>query len=481
MDRPIPIIPDVPLLDPGLGFAEYAEALADAIRGGEPPQFTIGVYGAWGSGKSSLLNAIGHQLNTAKGVVTVFFDAWRYERSEFIVVPLLHAVYRETEKLQDKRVSIAIRKALHSVIYSLNFKVGVVDLDASKLLDSIDTSALMPLDDAFARPFDELRSVPNYLAGKRIVVLIDDLDRCSPDKVVAVLELVNIIMDVPGFIFVLALDYDVLVDAVQHRYPHVSGHDFIEKMVQVPFRVPRLDLQRETFLADLVPDWDLRSVDVPQGFGDYAVDVAELGLEANPRRIKRFVNSFLVLRRIVDRRNISVSSELLAAFIGLQLRWPDQYHDFAVAVLSGDEKPASILRSGVEDTGLQAYAERFFSTSIPPEMLRQLLYLAETVATAEYVAAEVERPMSEVRESNRAEILQELQNHGFLQSTRNERVFQQVGVANLRFVMGKTVLRQEGKNRQGRWSMTESWMLTREQTKAVMAIASADARASRGS
>jgi RecA/RadA recombinase len=51
MGSPIQIVADVPSSSPRLGFETYAEALADAIRGGIPPQFTIGVYGPWGSGK----------------------------------------------------------------------------------------------------------------------------------------------------------------------------------------------------------------------------------------------------------------------------------------------------------------------------------------------------------------------------------------------------------------------------------------------
>jgi predicted KAP-like P-loop ATPase len=259
MGDSIPIVADIPQADPRLG---YAEALSDAIRGGTPPQFTIGIYGPWGSGKSSLLNAIHRELTQGEDVLPVFFDAWRYERSEYIVVPLLHAIYSETLKPEDKRVAHYFKQALTSLIYSLNFKLGIVELD----LDSKDAVSLVPLDDAFARPFEDLRKVPQALGNRRIVVLIDDLDRCSPENVVAVLESINLVMDIPGFIFVLALDYDVLVRAVSYKYPHVSGHILIEKMVQVPFRVPRLDLDPDTFARELIPDWFGRQARLPRSF-----------------------------------------------------------------------------------------------------------------------------------------------------------------------------------------------------------------------
>jgi KAP family P-loop domain len=59
--------------------------LAGAIRGGTPAQFTIGIYGAWGSGKSSLLNAVARRLSEEKDVIPVLFDPWRYETTPHIV------------------------------------------------------------------------------------------------------------------------------------------------------------------------------------------------------------------------------------------------------------------------------------------------------------------------------------------------------------------------------------------------------------
>jgi predicted KAP-like P-loop ATPase len=123
------------------------------------------------------------------------------------------------------------------------------------------------LDDIFSRPFSELRKIPEALQGERIAVLIDDLDRCSAGHVVELLEAINLIMDVHGFIFVLALDYDVIVSAVQERYPYASGHAFIQKIVQLPFRVPPLEVNTQDF-PDLIPDWGKWISRMPQSLKD---------------------------------------------------------------------------------------------------------------------------------------------------------------------------------------------------------------------
>jgi hypothetical protein len=266
------------------------------------------------------------------------------------------------------------------VIYSLEFNLGVVKFDLTGLKDAEQSKDFATLDDAFSKPFDEMRRLPDVLNGRRIVVLIDDLDRCSPENVVALLESINLLMDVPGFIFVLALDYEVLIRAIAARYPHASGHVFIEKMVQVPFRVPKLNLERESFLRELVPEWNRMEPHFPGNFANYAHEIASTALDSNPRQIKRLLNSFLVLRRIIDRLSFDVDYALLTALIGLQLRWPQHYHEFAQAVFDGRERPADLLRAARDEDELVRYANRFFGDAASTGKLRRLLLLTMTIA-----------------------------------------------------------------------------------------------------
>jgi predicted KAP-like P-loop ATPase len=293
----IPVIGDIPTDEPGLRFEEYAKAIAGAVKSGNPPQFTIGLYGPWGSGKTSLLKAIERILGQESDVIAVFFDAWRYEKSEHIIVPLLYSIYSSVEKHQDKKVSDLLKRALQSTVYGLSFQIGIagqgLKLSGQDFADKWESEDLLPaLDEAFDRPFNELRELPNVLREGRIVVLIDDLDRCSPEKVVSVLESINLVMDVPGFIFVLALDYDVLVRAINEKYKHVSGDEFVQKIIQLPFRVPSLPLESTESLAELIPSWGTWAKTLPAGLPDHLRNISERGLDSNPRQIKRLINSF---------------------------------------------------------------------------------------------------------------------------------------------------------------------------------------------
>src|SRR5208283_2756492 len=84
------IILDSPATNPALGFDNAATALKDIIERSRP-QFAIGIFGTWGSGKTTLMHAIEKKLDPAK-TIPVQFSAWRYEREPHLIVPLLDTI-----------------------------------------------------------------------------------------------------------------------------------------------------------------------------------------------------------------------------------------------------------------------------------------------------------------------------------------------------------------------------------------------------
>ncbi|MEU4190714.1 P-loop NTPase fold protein [Kribbella sp. NPDC026611] len=466
----LPIVADTPSERPGMGFGAYGEAIAAAIRGGRPAQFTVGIYGSWGSGKSSLLNAVRVELAKDPGVLAVPFDAWRYERADHIVVPMLNAIYNASPELNDRKLTEKVRSALASVVRSVTISLGPVKFDPGAAFVSVgdDERYADALNSAYVRPYQDLHALTGALGDRRIVVLVDDLDRCSPDKVVSLLEAINLVLDVPGFVFVLALDYDVLVRAVTAKYPHASGHVFIEKMVQVPFRVPRLDIRPEVFLDELVPGWRPPDDD----FSAIAYDVATLGLAVNPRQVKRFINSFLLLLRIAGVRAITASPRLIAGLVGLQLRWPAEYQDVANAVYAEDNDPLAVLQS-TDQPELGRYATAFFKPAPRGEELRAVMHLTETVAQPEafngfYPAETVSA--QELRDVATAEIRAALVSKGFTESARAAGIYVHRDLPYHRVRIAKTVVRFEVKDTTGRWVLGVSIWLSKALPEAIELI-----------
>jgi len=86
---PLKILLDTPSAAPSLGHGGYAAALATIVETSDP-RFAVGIFGGWGTGKTTLMQAIERQLGDSS--IPVWFNAWRYEKEEHLIVPLLDTV-----------------------------------------------------------------------------------------------------------------------------------------------------------------------------------------------------------------------------------------------------------------------------------------------------------------------------------------------------------------------------------------------------
>ncbi len=112
-NRSARILLDLPVEDGVLGFKTYRDALNSAIRSSEP-HFTIGIFGGWGMGKTTLMKMMRRQLDD-EGEMTVWFDPWQYEKEEHLIVPLLQTIELELKErdLAKERNTIKCPDEIH--------------------------------------------------------------------------------------------------------------------------------------------------------------------------------------------------------------------------------------------------------------------------------------------------------------------------------------------------------------------------------
>jgi KAP family P-loop domain/TIR domain len=328
----------------GLGFSGYAEVLAGAALDTRGP-FTIGVFGEWGTGKTSLMRLVEHELSSHENVVTVWFNAWRYEQEEHPVVPLVGSIVRELEQEQRRRSSRvgksskALIKALKALAYGVSVtpsvKVpGLGGVEASLAFkDVADKYEELTKDTLLERSLyygafaemDAVRLDPDI----RIVVLIDDLDRCFPDRGVKLLESIKLALAQPGFIFILAVAREVIEGYLQHRYAtefgiaDFDGKRYLDKIVQLPFQIPTSSEKMPEFCSALLEGQDQ---DVQQALGAVLPQAAE-AFGGNPRSVVRFLNNVLVdaavSKHFTSAAQPSVPIEHFAVSRLLHTGWPD--------------------------------------------------------------------------------------------------------------------------------------------------------------
>lgn len=305
-------------------FDQFAITLARLIADPETrTPLTIGISGKWGSGKTTLLRRVkvlldrrdgkgrpffANEGETAKDFricKTVWFDAWKYNDEDELLVALVRVILNTMgrgslgeqlwSEILDKTAPRYDVLATFLNMFKVKFGGLEIGLDLNKYKTDTEFYKHTAFFDHFNSAFEEL--LARWVHGKgdftkidetkgALVIFIDDLDRCLPEKVVQVLEAVKLFLDKDGCVFVLGADTDIVQEAVVKHYDDagVKGEnvgDYTEKLIQLRFALPP------------IPEDDMNAYVKGQVEDKALVEhwkIITYGAEANPRKVKTFLN-----------------------------------------------------------------------------------------------------------------------------------------------------------------------------------------------
>jgi hypothetical protein len=333
-DSSITLLTDDLEIEPVLDSVSYSETIANVIRG-TYPRFSIGIYGEWGTGKTTIMKLVEKDLR-GSNIITIWFNAWRYEREEqFAAIALMKTIafgLASHEHYKDLAETIyrGARKVGEAVVEKLLVDaIGESGIEKIKeipkkteLLAKIEKDTIYF--DGLKKIEEQMKQVQSKHIGSRIVVFIDDLDRCSPKKALEVFESVKVFLDIEGFIFVIGLSHETIAKLISADYEKsgIRGEDYIRKIIQVPI---------------IVPEWNISDIDhlinrlAPKLGKRYEKILLEnkklisLALRPNPRELKCFINNFIVANEIFS--SASVKERDLLAVQALKTTWNSFYRD----------------------------------------------------------------------------------------------------------------------------------------------------------
>ena len=227
-------------------FDPLAKAIADSILKMEVPNGTvIAVNGPWGSGKSSLINLVRWYLS-GKGdhLRVVNFKCWWFRGEEALTLAFFQELYSALNPSLTRRTKKVLSKLGQYISVAgvtLN-AAGIVGAD--KIASSI--GQFIAQDETVEKLHGELsKALKN--GSRRYLVVIDDIDRLSPDEAILIFRLVKSVGELPNVIYLLAYDRQLAEKIVTERYPSEGPH-YLEKIVQASFELPepsRLSLEKE--------------------------------------------------------------------------------------------------------------------------------------------------------------------------------------------------------------------------------------------
>ena len=475
-----------------LGFQVHADLIRSIVTDPKMLPATIGVFGDWGSGKTSVMKMLEESFNPNnydegseertkyERIACLYFNGWLFEGYDDAKSAILSSILlqlsehqRFGSKIRDKAANLL--KSVDSMrLVKLGFQhvalpafaayvsggaslipsiVGGVSSvfgkkeEVSEENNSEETAAdenvdLDKLIDANKPPSAHLdvRSFRDKFSSliaecdiDSLVVLIDDLDRCSPERIIDNLEAIKLFLNVEQTAFVMGADPRIVRHAIETRYKpseiekqdnqQEAGHrlvlDYLEKLIQIPYHLPRLspaevesymvllfclrDLEKEKSERCLAAFDSLRTRDRYSVFGytnvkdvlgeqeipvplsksltfcaSSAPSITE-GLKGNPRQVKRFLNAFVLRRQLAEVAKLEhIHDGVLVKLMVLEYGHPEQYRqlyewqaasegfpeeiqNLELSIRAPDEDPSkekSSVLSSDEDIGGKEDAEK---------------------------------------------------------------------------------------------------------------------------
>lgn len=404
-----------------LYYESIAKTVVKLLMTDVEKPLSVGIHGDWGAGKSSVLAMIEHELGNGGQTLCLRFNGWLFQGFEDAKTVLLESI---VEGIEDARPAVAgIKEKTRSLFRRIDwFKVakktggllatfatglpiggvaealiektnavvsnpGQISADSIKEMVSGAGDLLKNGDENMARHIHKFREEFCQLIESakisRLVILLDDLDRCLPTTAIETLEAAKLFLFLPRVAFVVAADEGMIEYAVKQHFPDMPigqagasyARAYLEKLIQVPFRIPALgDVEIHAYIALLMAEaalgadngnfstllnmarqkltkpWEggrimmaeiektpaLATPAVKQGLtlSDQLATVLARGTQGNPRQVKRFLNSLMLREAIATARGMGhlIKRPVLAKIMIAERFHPDFYVDLCAAV-----------------------------------------------------------------------------------------------------------------------------------------------------
>lgn len=365
----VALLPDMPkseiaLLDrPLKTFTEnLCHLVKSELANNKPAVRSLLLAGDWGTGKTSVLKSVRHyfkpdsstQNTQAQKPVVVFFEAWRYEYEDNLLIALLWAIAREAQKKSldgsSKKEQIAVGLLSVGLKYVTRSSLSDIDAEIKKLEECKRKALFSELlakytnTDKFMFEFHNL--LIKLFGDKKLLILVDDLDRCSPEAALELLEhlrrLMNITDDltsedketkdakktnITNCFFLVAMDKTTLKQAIQHKFADLSNYDsnrYLEKIFPVTLQLPEICHISDESLKDILRGSEGSSDNITDQEKDDIKAIFKQPYFKNSRLFIRCFNQIKIIQQFDEDEQVEKVGLLhLLEWLAAINRWPD--------------------------------------------------------------------------------------------------------------------------------------------------------------
>lgn len=402
-----------------------ASTIIELLRSRPNHPITIGVHGDWGAGKSSVLEMIESGLNDTEEVLCLKFNGWRFQGFEDAKIALIEGI---VSGLVEKRPTLTKATGIvKDIFYRIDWLklakragglavsafTGIPTADQIKsLVGSLQSMASDPGKFATQENLlaaineiqgalkpSEARNVPEEVEAFRkafdtllkeagvtqLIVLVDDLDRCLPDTAIETLEAIRLFVFTAQTAFVVAADEAMIEYSVRKHFPDLPdstgprdyARNYLEKLIQVPFRIPALGETETRIYVTLL----LAGIDLGEDSPDYIKLIDAARAQLKRPWMSGGLNAAIfrsALGNSADKANNAlVLSDQIAPILASGTKGnPRQIKRFLNTLLLRER--TAIARGFGEDIKLPILAKLMLAERFIPKLFEQIAYVAAT-------------------------------------------------------------------------------------------------------
>ena len=340
------------------GIQVYQNALIKYIKLTDTP-ITIALQGEWGSGKTSLMNLLRYNLCDVDGApyFPIWINTWQYSLMKTpsqAIISILEGIINQMGALasneqkweESKRKIGGLFKKM--AVVGTKVAAGAVGIDSDVVGELFEggspsaSSDIMQLKEEISKLIEDALSKDASKIG--FTFYIDDLDRIDPPVAVEILELLKNIFDLEKCVFVLAIDYDVVIKGLKPKFGELTEanerefRSFFDKIIQLPFSMPVASYNVDTFLVDALGKIEFFSQQelADASLAEKLSEITRLSVGTNPRSLKRLTNTLALISIIYEEQKGADSSAgslldklINYALVCIQIAYPYIYNQLA--------------------------------------------------------------------------------------------------------------------------------------------------------
>lgn len=225
-----------------LGRKKFVENLTNILTSYEDTNsLTIGLYGKWGSGKTSIINLVSAELKGKKYKV-IQFNPWNFKGQDELIQCFFKEFYSQLDMIDHHKLFTKLGNFFKRIGQILSFGKYVPVISPYATI-------IAPLIKEYGETLDNLtykkslEDIKNKISkallklDKKIIIFIDDVDRLSDIEICQIFQLVKLLGDFKNVVYLLAMDREVVASALQNSQKEHS-EEYIEKIIQLPINVP---------------------------------------------------------------------------------------------------------------------------------------------------------------------------------------------------------------------------------------------------